>query len=386
MKGELKRMNRTRSILLSSLLILLIFAPAAVKAQTAAGSGLLEPLQMLPASDVVLSIDHARIWDEAIPRILGENNPTLANLRKKMDEFKAKTGVDIRSIHRIAAGLRFVNPEAVTVKNIDKKDVAVVIISQGDFVAGKFVEAMRRDAGTRIREEKHGEQTIYYIEEPPKGSEPRSDLERVALAVIDQNTFALGDLMQVRATLDARTGGTRLSPELAALVTRHSNALISLAANVPPSLVASVTSETSGGTSEPEQAFAKFTQALSTIRQLSLSSGLTTGGVEIELDARLGGSEQAQSLADMLLGARQQYGVFIEDKTVRDLVSNIEVTAQGDEVRLRSELPQQMIAEMIKNAQSQGAAASRRPSSATQPTKKSQRRTRRSATRRTRRG
>jgi hypothetical protein len=394
-KVEVKTMDkrpRALSLAFTVLLLLLACAPAA-RAQQAAHRGVAaaDPLTMLPASDVVMVIDPARIWNEAIPRFFGNNTGPLDKIMAEMEQMKAKTGVDIRSITRIVVGLRFVNPESVT-KNLSKKDMALVIIAQGDFPASKFLDLMRSEAKDKVREVQHGGQTIYTIEEPPKGDAPRSDTERQAVAVLDANTIAIGDLMQMRATIDARSGNNTLSPELRALVTRNSNALISLAGNVPPSLAQSVLPQNKegAGTGEMDQVLGKFLQAVASIRQMYMAVGMTPGGMDATLGARFSSAEHAQSLGDMLLGARQQYGVFIEDKTVRELVNAMQITAQGDELQLHSEVPQAVITAMLNDARKKesaaAAAAAAKPSATikTLPPAQQQPKKRRRSTRRRR--
>ncbi|MBD0327631.1 MAG: hypothetical protein ICV68_14435, partial [Pyrinomonadaceae bacterium] len=315
-------------------------------------------LTLLPASDVVLTVDHSRIWNEAIPRIFGQDFTPLKKLMAEMEQFKAKTGVDVRSISRIAASVRLMNPERVS-QRMDKKDFAVVVIAQGDFEAAKFIETMRREEKDKVREQTYNGQLIYTIDERPKGStQTQAEIETPSVAALDANTIAIGDLLQMRATVDARTGTGRLSPDLLALATRNSNALVSVAGNIPPTLMSRIApKDQKSGNEEMDRMSAKFFQSVSAIKQMYLSAGMTESGLEAQLGARFNTAEHAQSLGDMLLGARQMYGVFIEDKTIRDLVEKMQITAQGDEVQLRAEVPQVVIKAMLENAAKKEAAA-----------------------------
>lgn len=377
-------MNNTRRRLLPSVLLLIALAVSPLRAQTTASATAADPLMMLPASDVVMVIDHSRIWNEAIPRFFGTNTAPLSKVMAETEKFKEKTGVDVRSISRIAIGVRFINPETIA-KGVDKKDMAVVIIAQGDFDPGKLVAAMRRDAKERVREEQYGGQTVYWIEEPPKGKNPHPDIEKVAVAVLDASTIAIGDLVHVRATVDAKAGSGRLSPELVSLAQRDSSALVTMAGNVPPNLAASVTPKgPASGDAEMDKKFGKFFEALASIKQMYLSVGMTATDMEASLGARLSSTEQAQAVGDMLLGARQQYSVFIEDKMIRDLVANMQIKAEGDEVQLKAALPQTTIAMLLSNANKTAATAAATKTTvaqtatpAVQPTKKKRRSTRR---------
>lgn len=358
-KGRLKTMNKTRRALLPALLLLIALPLIYVNAQTTATTttttttahaSSADLLSLLPASDVVVSIDHGRIWSEAIPKIFGENFAPLKKLMVEMEQFKAKTGVDVRSISRIVASVRLLNLERVS-QRMDKKDFAIVVIAQGDFEAAKFVETMRREEKEKVREQTYNGQLIYTIDERPKGStQQQAEVETPAVAALDANTIAIGDLLQMRATVDARAGTGRLSPELLALATRNSNALISVAGNIPPSLLSKIAPNQKSGNEEMDRMSDKFFKSVSAIKQVYMSTGMTPDGVEALLGARFNTAEHAQSLGDMLLGSRQMYGVFIEDKTIRELVEKIQITAQGDEVQLRAEVPQTVIKAMLDNA------------------------------------
>ncbi|MDX6695017.1 MAG: hypothetical protein QOF02_2620 [Blastocatellia bacterium] len=381
-------MHDRRRRLLPAIMFLVVLGLLPVRAQTRAhapAATTTDLLQSLPASDVVLVIEHSRILHEAIPRFFGNNPAPLAKIFAAGEEFKAKTGIDPRSISRVVIGARFINLENIA-KGPDKKDFGLVIIAQGDFEAQKLVDFLRSDGKERVREEQSGGQTIYSLDERPKGSTtPKPDVEIPAMTLLDANTIALGDLAQVRATVAVKGGGERLSPELLTLATRNSNALISLAGNVPPGLTSSLAPKGSSGSTEMDATVTKFFEAVAAIRQMSVSLGLTVGGVEASLGARFNSAEQAQSLGDMLLGARQQYNVFIEDKMIRDLVNSMQITAESDEVQLRLEVPQTLIMMMLDDAKKKDAAATATKATTAKPAATTTKHTRRKARRGTRR-
>lgn len=382
-------MNKTRRALLLASFAVIAIAFGHVRAQTSAhaSAAAADPLTMLPASDVVLVIDPSRIWNEAVPRFFGNNRAPLANLIAQLDEVKTKSGIDPRSISRLAVGLRFVNPETLTPKNMEKKEIALVIIAQGDFDATKFLDFARSEAKGRGHEEKYGGQTVYYLEEGQMNGRERLDTERPAFVILDANTIAIGDLLNIRATVDAKNGNGQLNSELSALIMRNSSALVSVAGNVPPQLTASLMPKEQAGESEMDKMFSKFFATVASIKQLHLSWGLTPIGIDALLGARFNSTEQAQSLGDMLLGARQQYAVFIEDKAARDLLTNLQITVEGDEVSLRSEIPQAFIMAMIEKAGREKqkatatATAATAATKASQPAKQKPKRTRRSTRR-----
>ena len=58
-------------------------------------------LALLPASDAVVALDAKRFFNVALPQILSGNKEMMDEVNGKIDDFKAKTSIDIRQFEQI---------------------------------------------------------------------------------------------------------------------------------------------------------------------------------------------------------------------------------------------------------------------------------------------
>ncbi|HKC63102.1 MAG TPA: hypothetical protein VKB86_05665 [Pyrinomonadaceae bacterium] len=331
---------KLRTVLSSLLLFVCVNATVAFGQATQTAY---DPLSQLPASDVVGFIDLKRILTEIIPRVLAKDPATLLKLSSTVNELNTKTGLNILSIDRIAVGLQFVGPATHEMK---KENLGVAIIVHGDFDADALVAFLKRETKGKGSEESYGGKTIH-IEPRPAPPAKKSDRETGALSILDAHTLVIGDLSQVRATVDAASGKGRVDSALVQLATRDSNALIGVAGNVPPELIKDLQSSVSND--PKEQAISKL---IANIKQVFVSFGATPADFDVTTGARLGTAEQAQSLSDMLLGLRQQISTDVTDQQFRDLLNSVQITAEGDQVQvkaaIKTEVVQDIATSMIK--------------------------------------
>jgi hypothetical protein len=326
---------------LLSLFMAIFFAVAAgvlpVKAQTA--PTITDPVNALPVSDAVGYIDLRRLLTEVAPRILAKDPATLAKMMGMLDELNKKTGINILSIDRIAAGAQFFG---TTTSKLKKQDIGIVIIVHGSFDPNTFIAALKRETKGRVNETTYGGKIIY---SEPLPAPPRKKTEREipAITVLDANTIAVGDLPQVRATIDALSSERgRVDSSLVQLAERNPNALLSMAGNIPDALRESLKN------SNPKEEIEKtVVNALMGLRQIYSSTGTTPTGFDATLGARFSSTEQAQSLADMLLGLRQQISPQVSDQEMRSLLEGVQITAQGDEIQLRADVKNEIVQDFI---------------------------------------
>jgi hypothetical protein len=338
-------MNIKLRNLLPVILLAVWMSAAIVSAQTTQATGALDPLNALPTSDVVAFADMHRILTEIVPRLLAKDPATLLKLTNTVNELNTKTGINILSIDRIAVGVQFLGK---TTHNLKKDDVGVAIIVHGDFDADKFFAFMKSETKGKARQETYGG-IVIHIEPPPTAPQKKSERETGALALLDAHTIVVGDLPQVRATIDAAAGKGRVDSALVGLATHDANTLIGMAGNVPPSLTEDISKSATPG-DETEQAIGKI---VANIKQVFSSITTTPTAFDVTLGARLVTAEQAQSLNDLLLGIRQQAAPYVQDKTTRDLFDSLKITAQDNEVRVSADIPngvaQDFVASMVKD-------------------------------------
>lgn len=343
-------------IALSLLTALLSFAPAATRAQTAGGAGRTtttsataqDPLTMLPASDAVVAVDVRRVLNEALPRALSGNPAKMTQVNVDIDRFKTRTGVDLRSIERMALGVRFREVGQAT-------RMETVGIARGTFRADIIVAAGRLAAKDKYRTETYAGKNIYVFtlnEQTKLFGLFNMKLTDVAVCVLDTHTLAIGELSRVREAIDASSGRARVGSELVGLATRTPNSLIGFGANVP----ASASREITGGTIDAADEISK---SIASIRQLYGAIGMTANGFDMQATARTETAQSAQSLNDTIAAAKDLVsplvGQFVRDaakaKMVRNALDSLKVSTTGNELQLRLEVAQSDLSTLVSGSE-----------------------------------
>jgi hypothetical protein len=332
---------RLRALLITAFLFICLNA-AIISAQgTGAASSQYDPLAALPASDVVGFANVQRILVEIVPRVMMKDPATLLKLTTALNEVYTKTGINLLSIDRIAAGLQFVGPATHSMK---KDNLGIAIIVHGEFDVDKFIAFLKKETNNKGSEESYGGKTIHT---EPRDPAKKTERQTAAFTFLDDHTIVVGDLPQVRATIDAATGKGRVDSSLVQLATRDPNSLVGLAGNVPPELIKDLQSSVSNDPTE--QAIGKL---LTGLKQVFASFGATSADFDAITGARFDTEEQAQSITDLLLGLRQQAAASVDVQELREMISAVQVTAQGKEVQLKASLPtsdvQDFVAQMMK--------------------------------------
>lgn len=342
---------------------------ATAAATTATTQASIDPFMALPESDLIIVLDAQRVLRDAVPRILAGDEKTLLQMNTALDSVKVLTGIDARSVRRIVVGLRSLSP------NMKKEDFDGVFIVEG-IDSEKLLSLVRAGAKGKFSEQQYQGQSVYTF---PKSLDPKLSFD-LTLAALDTGTLAVGTPSQVRASIDASGGRVpRVSADLAGAATRHPTALVSLAFNVSPAFfdTAKKASDTAGGDSE------MISKAFSTLKMFHAAIGMTADGYDLLAAARLETSEQAKSLSDMLGGFKQlalmEPPKNEQEKMFHGLLKNIEISAQDNEVQLKTEVSQASVDSLVKSIKE----ASIKPTppttnlKQTTPTRRSTRRTRR---------
>ena len=329
---------KLRSQLLA-LLLMTAMSVSLVSGQTAqTASAINDPLAALPASDGVIFVDVRRIMTELVPRIFANDPAKLAMMMGALNDVSAKTGVNLLSINRVVVGVRFLGP---VFPKPEKENIGIAVIVRGDSHANSVIEFLKTITKGKLAQETYSGKVIY-SEPPPTAPRKRTERATPALAMLDADTIVLGDLPQVRATIDSAAGNGRVESSLVELATRDSNALMGAAVTVPDTLKQSLAA------SAPKDAMAQgIVKFLSSIKQTYSSVGMSATDYNIITGARFESPAQAESVGDILQGLRQQAGSFIPDPKIRTLIDTLQVTTQGDAVQIRADLKNEMVQELI---------------------------------------
>ncbi len=319
------KINSRAGVLMFALLAMIGGLTAKASAQVAN-----DVLMKLPASDAVMYVDAERTLNQALPRLLVNNQAQLTQINNELDRFRERTGVDARSFKRVAVGMRFVNTGA------DNFDVQSVAIASGTFNPGVMTAAARLASGGKYREEKYAGKTIslFTLSEQVKLlGVMKMGTGEIAVAPLDATTLAIGQAAGVRAAIDAAQGSNRASAELINLATQNANAFIGFGGNVPASFAQSL--------EFPNEEIAR---GVASIRQLYGSVGTTAKGFEVLTTARTAEAGAAQSLGNMIDALRQLAPLLTgsmrgdQGKLARAAIDGLKVSTTGNEVKMRLEM------------------------------------------------
>jgi len=342
-----------------SLALLLLFAAMAftasafyVGAQTrtsaparttvAPASSSTSALNLLPASDVVVSINLKRLLNEALPKVFADNPAKLADINSQIDKIKTQTGIDVRSFEDVAVGLRYQNTSPQV------RTTGMVMIAHGTFDAGALLAAGRVAAQGKYREEKYNGSTIYVFDLPGQVDALSGKLsvkfKEIAVASLGSNALVLGEPASVRTALDANRTPARAVNAVAQLATRAPDALIGFGANVPPSLTAKA------DFGNPE-----ITKIIASVRQAYGAVNTTANGFGLLAVARTETPDEAKALSDTLTALKQFGGMVIPQlpqetrQIAQDTLDSLKITASGNETALNVEISQQNVSTLMRD-------------------------------------
>jgi hypothetical protein len=293
----------------------------------------------LPPSDAVAIVDVKRVLNETMPGILGGDPAKLAQANAEVDKFKELTGVDLRSVDRLAIGIRYTYPTPKTTK------LEVVGIGHGRFDAPALTASVRAAATGKSREETYHGATITIIdlnEDVKMLGLWTMHIDKLAVCVLDQNSLGLGTLASVRAAIDAGKTG-RAPADLIGLATKDPNAVIGFGANLTPELLARL--DVGNDT---------IARDISAIKQAYGSVSSTQTDVAMTLVARTNSTEAVKNLSDTVEGLRQLGGMFTGRMTeprkslAEGALNNLKITTRGTELEIRTQVTAASLAALIK--------------------------------------
>jgi hypothetical protein len=297
-------------------------------------------LTALPPSDAVALIKVNRVLDEALPKLLAENPTKVAEVNDELAKFKTQTGLDPRSFDQIALGLQYTYPaEGIT-------KVRTVAIARGSFNSGAILAAGRVAAKGKYVEQRYQGKTIYIF-----------TLDRqirilglwymkvadLAVASLDGNMIALGDLEGVRGVIDARRTQKQANAELIALASRDPNAILGFGGNVSEALLQNLRVSNDG-----------IARELTAVRKVYGTLGMTSADLELMLAARTVDTYSARNLGDTVEGLKQFGALFInrlsaaKGTLARTALNNLKITTQGNELQIRTAVAQSQVAPLMK--------------------------------------
>ena len=298
---------------------------------------------VLPDSDGIMSVDVKRLLNEALPQILSANQPMLNGILGKLDEVKAKTGIDLRRFEQVAIGVK--------AKQIapSKFEFEPIILARGSYDAGALVAVAKLASKGKYREEKVGSQTIYIfsVKEIAEENKPKSGgsfmdkmLDKMlnsmngefALTSYNTNTLALGSVVRVREMIESKT---RVNNQLLDLVYRNQNAVMSFGANMPK-----------GMSSFFDLDNEEIDKNIDVIKQIYGTMNVNGNNTTVSLTAKTLKNQDAESLETFMKGITEVGKILIgsakgaDKKVYARMLENAKISRQANEVMLDLQVPQ----------------------------------------------
>lgn len=301
-------------------------------------------IAVLPASDAALAFDARRFFNEALPQVLAGNQTMLGEINGKVEQIKARTGIDLRQFQQVVVGA-----------NIDQAaggavSVEPLILARGQYSADGLVAVAKLASKGKYREEKIGDKIVYVFSAEEviaqnKGRLGNSMLVKIfdkmlsglnremALTSYDGDTLAIGSVARVREMFDAKTA--RLNGDVLASITRRPNSVVSFAANVPSGLAQFIELDND-----------ELGKNLASIRLIAGTLDIAGGSAAVSMSAKTTDAVEAKNLKDLLDGFKSLGAVFLgsakgEDKKVyARMVEAARIAQTGSEVTLDVQVPQ----------------------------------------------
>jgi hypothetical protein len=302
-----------------------------------------ELVGLLPASDIVVTLDSQRLLNQALPQVLSANQEMLSEINGKINDIKTKTGLDARQFQQVAVGL--------STRQISAKDVEFepFVLARGNYNAGALLAAAKLVSGGKYREEKIGTRTVYIFTVKEIVDQNRSktnnsfvskildkitkSLSReVAVTTFDDKTLAFGTLARVREAFETKT---RVGAEVLALVNRNPNAILAFGGKMPNGMSGLLPFEND-----------ELGKNIDSIRQMSGALNVGDGNANVKITAKTLKDEQAQGLYDTIdvlrsLGKMALGGNKSADKQVyARMIENAKISRAGNEILLDLQVAQ----------------------------------------------
>jgi hypothetical protein len=334
---------KSKIFVLVAIFAFVLNAVGTVSAQTKTNKTNDALVALLPASDGVLTLDVQRVLNEAVPQILLGKPQMLADINAKIDELRAKTGLDVRQFEQLVIG---VSTKQISAREVDLEPV---FLARGKYNANALIALAKVASNGKYREEKFGSRTVYIFtgKEIVEQNKPKTNnswfdqaidrmikglSKEITVTSLDSNTLVFGSLARVR---EAFEGKARVSNEVLSLANRKPNAVVGFGMQLPNGLSNFIQLDND-----------ELGKTLDSIRQLSGAVEVANNNATVSVVAKTLRAEQAQTLHETLEGLQMIGKAFIgagkgEDKKVlARMIDNARITRNLSEVALDLQVPQ----------------------------------------------
>lgn len=302
-----------------------------VKAKKAKANPL---ISMLPASDMIVTVNGKSFFADALPKVLSANQKLLGEILGKLDTTQGKTGVDLRKFENIVAGVN------ITKKEGGKFDIDPVAIARGTADSASAIAAAKKSTEGKFREEQIGGRTMYIFSSKDITDQLKNQNAAaantvavdMAVAALDANTIVFGHAGRVRETLESKS---TVSPELIDLLGRKPVGVVNFAGKVPGgmSTLLPLDNDELGANIDSIKYLYGSMDVLATQATISLTARTLQAQQAADLKGTL---EGLKSIGKGLLGGSKG----ADKQLYARLLGNVKLTQVANEINLDLAIPQ----------------------------------------------
>jgi hypothetical protein len=299
-------------------------------------------LSTLPEADSLIYINPQRILNEAAPKVIPEAD--LAKMRQQFNDLRQFAGVDPSRIDYLVLAMRSRKPAA----DLSFLPPEFLVVTSGDFSADSLITMARLALQEKLSEEKYGSKMLMLmtIDEIAKQSEKTPFLKsftQLGLVALNSNTIAAGNINYLKAAVDASEGRERINVETLNSLLRNKDVLLSVAGSPWNSFAKAFGLM---GTETNARA-ARCESKLGDVYAAVLMEGST---FKLRGALNADNPDTAKVINSLLLGLlRTAASGAGEDKSAQAALKMLNITPHDSEVWLEADVPQQMVANFIRN-------------------------------------
>jgi hypothetical protein len=315
-------------------------ANAKVTAVSPAMQSVISALSNLPEADTLFYVNPQRVFNEWVPKLWSPAE--IEKMHRDLEEAKKSIGVDPTKLDYVVFAIRFKKPTA----DLNFQPPEFMVVSSGDFSAESLIELARIATKGKLRDEKYGDKTLSLISIDPVAKETEKypilkSFAELGVVALDGNTLATGSPGYLRAAIDAAGGKDRINVQTLNSLVRDPNALFSVAGRPFNSFAKSfgmLGTEANARAPRCDWTMGDFYGALTMDQTNFMIRGVSNAD----------NPDTAQILANLYTMLLRYATNEIKDPAAQSMLKGLTITAEGDEVMLRADVPQQMVIDIIK--------------------------------------
>lgn len=305
-----------------------------------ASQALASALSNLPDADVLVFVNPRRVLTELVPKIAPAKD--VAEMQKGFEQARTMAGVDPTKIDYIVFAVRFRKPTT----ELNFQPPEALVTASGDFSADSLMTLARMASQGKLRDEKYGNKTLGLLTIDPLVKEAEKNpllrgFTEIAVVPLTASSIAAGTPGYLRAAIDANDGKDRISPEILNALVRDPNVLISVAGRPWHSFAKSfgmLGTETNARTSRCDTKLGDFYAALT----MDATNFMLRGVINED------NPDTAKIVNNLISGLLGYATASIKDPMAQSMLKNLTLAAEGDEIIVRADFPQQAVMDFIK--------------------------------------